>query len=205
MVAPCRGGIGVSADRNMASLAVKIPTHQTELDLPQATSASMIPVPIMRAAGYEIELASMTFGFRRPDQRAGRFSTSAPRVGNFANSNLPHSGVGSLRIHGHEVSEGKTSLHAQWHFVHGHRRFWREAVGNKPPTFTILTTDSGPDVAPYHNGEVVVLQPRTGPTDQFDEAGSQPCYGRFRQISRGRTPRKLVIQLLHIQNIAVHE
>lgn len=36
---------------------------------------------------------------------------------------------------------------------------WREAVGNKPPTFTMLTTEPGPDVAPYHNRQVVVLRP----------------------------------------------
>lgn len=36
---------------------------------------------------------------------------------------------------------------------------WREGTGNKPPTFTMLTTEPGPDVAPYHNRQVVVLQP----------------------------------------------
>lgn len=36
---------------------------------------------------------------------------------------------------------------------------WREGAGNKPPTFTMLTTEPGPDVAPYHNRQVVVLQP----------------------------------------------
>ena len=36
---------------------------------------------------------------------------------------------------------------------------WREAAGNKPATFTMLTTEPGPDIAPYHNRQVVVLQP----------------------------------------------
>ncbi|TIV74186.1 MAG: SOS response-associated peptidase, partial [Mesorhizobium sp.] len=36
---------------------------------------------------------------------------------------------------------------------------WREAAGNKPPTFTMLTTEPGPDVAPIHNRQIVVLQP----------------------------------------------
>ncbi|MBZ9922240.1 SOS response-associated peptidase family protein, partial [Mesorhizobium sp. BR1-1-7] len=36
---------------------------------------------------------------------------------------------------------------------------WREGVGNKPPTFTMLTTEPGPDVARYHNRQVAVLQP----------------------------------------------
>ncbi len=40
---------------------------------------------------------------------------------------------------------------------------WREAPGNKPPTtFKMLTTDPGPDVAPCHNRQVVVLQPKSG-------------------------------------------
>ncbi len=50
--------------RKMASLALKIPPHQTEFDLPQADDVRLKdPVPIMRAAGDAIELASMTFGF----------------------------------------------------------------------------------------------------------------------------------------------
>jgi putative SOS response-associated peptidase YedK len=28
---------------------------------------------------------------------------------------------------------------------------WREAQGNHPPSFTMLTTAPGPDIAPYHN------------------------------------------------------
>ena len=36
---------------------------------------------------------------------------------------------------------------------------WREGDGNQPAAFTMLTTDPGPDVAPYHNRQVVVLRP----------------------------------------------
>ena len=36
---------------------------------------------------------------------------------------------------------------------------WREASGNKLPTFTMLTTEPWPDVEPYHNRQVVVLRP----------------------------------------------
>ena len=36
---------------------------------------------------------------------------------------------------------------------------WREAQGNHPPTFTMLTTAPGSDVVPYHNRQVVVLRP----------------------------------------------
>ncbi|MER8383218.1 SOS response-associated peptidase family protein [Mesorhizobium sp. M1405] len=36
---------------------------------------------------------------------------------------------------------------------------WREAEGNHPVGFTMLTTSPGPDIAPYHDRQVVVLKP----------------------------------------------
>ncbi|WP_245490605.1 hypothetical protein [Mesorhizobium sp. M7A.F.Ca.US.011.01.1.1] len=48
----------------MASLALKIPSHQAELDLRQADDVHVNDsARIMRAADDTIELASMTFGF----------------------------------------------------------------------------------------------------------------------------------------------
>ncbi|WP_348628809.1 hypothetical protein [Mesorhizobium sp. WSM3866] len=58
----------------MEALAL-IPTHQTELDLPQGDDIRINdPAPIMRDAGDAIELASMTFGF--PNCRPLHCSTS---------------------------------------------------------------------------------------------------------------------------------
>jgi putative SOS response-associated peptidase YedK len=34
----------------------------------------------------------------------------------------------------------------------------RSGQGNQPPSFAMLTTSPGPDVAPYHNWQVVVLR-----------------------------------------------
>jgi putative SOS response-associated peptidase YedK len=36
---------------------------------------------------------------------------------------------------------------------------WREGKDDEPPAFTMLTTEPSPDVAPYHNRQVVVLRP----------------------------------------------
>jgi putative SOS response-associated peptidase YedK len=36
---------------------------------------------------------------------------------------------------------------------------WREGKSNQPPSFTMLTTELGPDVVPYHNRLAVVLRP----------------------------------------------
>jgi hypothetical protein len=36
---------------------------------------------------------------------------------------------------------------------------WREGEGNQPPSFTMLTTEPGPDVAPIHDRQIVILKP----------------------------------------------
>ena len=36
---------------------------------------------------------------------------------------------------------------------------WREGKADGSPAFAMLTTEPGPDVAPYHDRQVVVLQP----------------------------------------------
>jgi putative SOS response-associated peptidase YedK len=36
---------------------------------------------------------------------------------------------------------------------------WREAQGNHPASFAMLTTDPGPDVKPIHDRQIVVLRP----------------------------------------------
>lgn len=64
--------------RMMESLALKIPTHQTELDLPQADDDRINdPAPIMRVAGDAVELASMTFGFPPSGPKGGPVFRSA--------------------------------------------------------------------------------------------------------------------------------
>jgi putative SOS response-associated peptidase YedK len=36
---------------------------------------------------------------------------------------------------------------------------WREGKGSDPPAFTMLTTEPGPDIATYHDRQVIVLRP----------------------------------------------
>ena len=38
------------------------------------------------------------------------------------------------------------------------RRVWRPATGEVPEAFTLLTTAPGPDVAPIHDRQMVVLE-----------------------------------------------
>jgi SOS response associated peptidase (SRAP) len=52
-----------------------------------------------------------------------------------------------------DVASGSPGVHAAG------RSCGREGGGNQLPSFTMLTTAPGPDVAPCHNRQVVVLPP----------------------------------------------
>ena len=70
---------------------------------------------------------------------------------------LPDSGVRLLRVHREALPEEQAPLHAApFMAIAG---IWRETKADRPPTFAMLTTEPGPDVAPYHDRQVVVLRP----------------------------------------------
>ncbi|MGY3332189.1 putative SOS response-associated peptidase YedK [Mesorhizobium sp. USDA 4775] len=149
--------------RMMESLALRIPSHQSELDLPQADDIRINdPAPIMRAtAGSDaIELASMTFGFPPAGPKGGPVFNFRSEGRQFANSKrclVPASSF--FEFTGAKYPKAKHRFTLNGSPFLAIAGLWREAVGNKPPTFTMLTTDPGPDIAPYHNRQVVVLQP----------------------------------------------
>ena len=147
--------------RMMQSLALDIPTHQTELDLPQAGDIRISdPAPIMRAAGDRIELARMTFAFPPSGPKGGPVFNFRSEGRDFSNSKrclIPASAFFEFT--------GKKSPKAKHRFTLNGAPFmaiaglWRDGQGNKPPTFAMLTTEPGPDVAPIHNRQIVVLRP----------------------------------------------
>ena len=144
----------------MQALELGIPTQQTELDLPQADDFRINDLaPVMRAAGDEIELAQMNFSFP-PAGKGGPVFNFRSEGRSFANSNrclIPASAFFEFT--------GKKYPKAKHRFTLNDARFmaiagiWREGQGNHPPAFTMLTTEPGPDVAPIHNRQIVVLQP----------------------------------------------
>jgi hypothetical protein len=68
--------------RIMQTLNLAIPSHQSELDLPQADDIRINDTgPVMRAAGDAIELVPMSSAFRLVDLAGHRFSISAPTGG----------------------------------------------------------------------------------------------------------------------------
>jgi putative SOS response-associated peptidase YedK len=145
----------------MQDLALKVPAHQTELDLPLMDNVRIGDLaPVMRnATGGTVELGSMTFGFP-PQGKGGPVFNFRSEGRNFSDSRrclVPASAF--FEFTGKKYPKAKhrfTLKEAPFLAVAG---LWREGRGNRPPAFTMLTTEPGPDVAPIHNRQVVVLRP----------------------------------------------
>ncbi|ESW94239.1 hypothetical protein X769_33520 [Mesorhizobium sp. LSJC268A00] len=147
----------------LESLALEIPTHQTELDLPRVDNIYINdPAPIMRAADDTgvVELTSMTFGFPPAGPKGGPVFNFRSEGRQFAGSKrclVPASAF--FEFTGTKYPKAKHRFTLNGSPFMAIAGLWREAAGNKPPTFTMLTTEPGPDIAPYHSRQVVVLRP----------------------------------------------
>ena len=146
----------------MQDLALGIPTQQSEIDLPQADDIRITDLgPVMRAAGNGIELAPMRFGFPPSKPRGGPIFNFRFEGRRFDKSNrclVPASAL--FEFTGKKYPKAKhrfTLTDAPFMAIAG---LWREGQGSQPPSFTMLTTAPGPDVEPYHNRQVAVLQPK---------------------------------------------
>jgi putative SOS response-associated peptidase YedK len=147
--------------RLMQALDLAIPSHQTELDLPQADDIRINDMgPVMRAAGEKVELVPMTFAFTPARPGGAPVFNFRSEGRHFANSNrclIPASAF--FEFTGKKYPKAKHRFALKGSTITAIAGLWREAQGNHPPTFTMLTTTPGPDVAPFHNRQVVVLQP----------------------------------------------
>jgi putative SOS response-associated peptidase YedK len=129
-------------------------------DLPPAEDVRVSDMaPILVAAGNAVELTPMRWGFT--PQRTG----GAP-VFNFRSEGRDFTKSNRCLIPASAFFEftGKTSPKTKWRFelkgsnVLAVAGLWREDDRGK--AFTMLTTSPGPDVAPYHDRQIVVLPPR---------------------------------------------
>jgi putative SOS response-associated peptidase YedK len=144
----------------MRAMELGIPPPQTELDLPQADDIRINDMgPVMRAAGDAIELVQMNFGFP-PSGRGGPVFNFRSEGRKFAESNrclIPASAFFEFTGKKYPKAKHRFTLNdAPFLAIAG---LWRPGLGNHPPAFTMLTTEPGPDVEPYHNRQVVVLRP----------------------------------------------
>ncbi|MBS4004216.1 MAG: SOS response-associated peptidase family protein [Afipia sp.] len=137
-----------------------VPTQQTELDLPDANDIKINDRgPVMRAAGNHVELASMNFSFP-PSGRGGPVFNFRSEGRRFDNSNrciIPSSAF--FEFVGKKYPKAKYRFALKGSPITAIAGLWREGQGNHPPSFTMLTTSPGEDIAPYHNRQVVILKP----------------------------------------------
>ena len=113
--------------------------------------------PIIRAAEGGVELARLKWGFApaRP---------KAPPVINFRSEGRRF-GRGRCLVPADCFFEftGTKYPKTRWRFTETGQDWlcmaglWRPAEGDWPESFTLLTTEPGPDVKPYHDRQVVVL------------------------------------------------
>jgi len=145
----------------MQALDLGISDHQGEADLPRADDIQIGEQgPVVRANGNVVELAQMTFGF--PPKGRG-----AP-VFNFRSEGRDFSCSQRCLVLASAFFEftGKKYPKAKHRFtltdspMMAIAGLWRDGNGNQPPSFLMLRTTPGPDVAPIHDRQVVVLAPR---------------------------------------------
>ncbi len=145
----------------MPQLDLGIPDHQSQADLPQGDDIRIGNTgPVMRPTGNGVELATMTFGFP-PKGRGGpvfNFRSEGRHFGDSRRCLIPASAFFEFTGSKYPKTKHRFTLNgAPFLAIAG---LWRDGEGNQPPAFTMLTTSPGPDVAPYHDRQVVVLQPR---------------------------------------------
>ena len=144
----------------MKALEVGMPTEQGEADLPQADDIRIGDIgPVMRAAGNGIELAPMKFGFPPASPRSGPVFNFRSEGRHFDKSNrclIPASAFFEFTGKKYPKAKHRFTLDgAPFLAIAG---IWREGKDGSP-AFTMLTTEPGEDVAPYHGRQVVVLPP----------------------------------------------
>ncbi len=115
----------------------------------------------MCATGNMIELVQMNFSFPPSGPRGGPIFNFRSEGRDFADSKrclILASGFYEFTGKKYPKAKHRFSLiGAPFMAIAG---LWREAQGNHPASFTMLTTEAGPDVEIYHNRQVVVLRPK---------------------------------------------
>lgn len=129
------------------------------------------PAPIVRRTADGAEFVSLRWGFQpgRPKAAPVINFRSEGRAFDRARCLVPAS-------HFFEFT-GTKYPKSKWKFTRPDGEpfcmagLWREAAGEWPASFTLLTVDAGPDVAPYHDRQIIPLEPEMW-SAWLDGAGS---------------------------------
>lgn len=148
--------------RMIQDLELGMPTQQIEKDLPSAARVAITDVaPVMRAAGNVVELAQMRFSFPPPKPGGKPVFNYRSEGRKFDKSNRCVIAASAFfEYQGGKAPKGKYRITLNGAPFLGIAGIWREAKGDVPPAFTMLTIEPGPDVVAYHDRQIVVLQPQ---------------------------------------------
>jgi putative SOS response-associated peptidase YedK len=145
----------------MQDLALGVPTHQTELDMPADNDIKIGQIaPVIRAAGDNIlELTQMKFGFP-PTRTRGPIFNLRSQGKHFGDSHrclVPATAF--FEYSGRKYPRAKHRFTLVSARLMAIAAIWRPSRKGEPAAFTMLTTAPGPDVQSVHNRQVVVLPP----------------------------------------------
>ena len=115
--------------------------------------------PALRAAGNGVELVAMRFGFPPPRPKAGPIFNFKSDGRDFSDSRrcvIVLSGF--FEFTGSKYPKTKHRFALKDSAVMGIAGLWSEDTDGSL-SFTMLTTEPGPDIAPIHNRQVCVLRP----------------------------------------------
>ncbi len=149
------------ADYLKAVRAVELetPASENEVDLPQADDIRIGDLgPVIRAKGNGIELVMMKFGWPPPRPKASPVFNFKSDGRSFADSRrclIVCSGF--FEFTGTKYPKAKHRFRLKGSPVMAIAGLWSDK--GEELSFTMLTTTPGPDIAPYHDRQVVVLKP----------------------------------------------
>lgn len=137
------------------------PASDSAAALPQADDIRIGDLgPVLRAAGNGVELVLMKFGWPAPRPKAGPVFNFKSDKRDFSDSRrclIVLSGFFEFTGTKYPKTKYRFSLkHSQ---VMGIPGLWSESDAGDL-SFTMLTTEPGPDIAPYHDRQVCVLEPK---------------------------------------------
>jgi putative SOS response-associated peptidase YedK len=147
--------------RAVRALELSTPTTESATDLPQADDIRIGDIgPVLIASGNGVELVPMKFGFPSPRPKAGpvfNFKSDGRHFKDSRRCLIILSGF--FEFTGAKYPKAKHRFTLKDSPVMAIAGLWREGEEGEPPSFTMLTTAPGPDIAPYHDRQVVVLRP----------------------------------------------
>jgi putative SOS response-associated peptidase YedK len=145
----------------MQALDLGIPAEQSEADLPQSASIRISDTGrLMRVAANVVELVPMRFGLPPARPKAGPVFNWRSEGRKFDASKrglIPASAF--FEFTGTKSPKAKHRFSLKEAPFMAIAAIWREGAEGAPPSFAMLTTAPGPDIAPYHDRQVVVLPP----------------------------------------------